>query len=550
MAEQYVTWLLAPGGVRLDKDDVAELCGELKVQGSELDARPKVGLWLEDGRTQIVAAADDDAKELLGRVRKGPVTAFSLLPEATLQRLDGREILHGGAILRVTYPVGDADAGPYFRRFLQISKGGTTAQDPDREGLEVAPWDQVQRPAPDREAVFVPLFIDPVRVSLPAGQLTIFNGLVRRLAKSCCFFLPAVREKHGADSYYHEDRRATRRALDTKVRELQGPAPSPLALRLWELLDDPLLRDFVGDGVVLRPGVRADDRGDPRLCTVMMLPPRTVVEGPIAAVADYRRESFGFDDRGPDVRARARAGTELPGPEPRPAAEWLPFLCDRLFSDLEGLRLSFDYSSSGYTPPGPDANGFDRIPPLRARRDSEGADAENLAWARLNTLRCRLPETPGSVRSTFDSDVLNPSQKSDPRYAHDHELAEEAFVEHFWRCPWSHPAPWGPWRQVLSLILDQWLHRDGTNGTKPVELQSASNGRRGFDPFARFKPSGPWPRLSRRERPLFIHLPRPDEQDLDRWLLQLPEGTIVREGGTMRLDDPDIRLDEGFVLAE
>ena len=500
---KYVTWLLIPGGVTPDDDPALRVANELGARRGDLGRRPNISLRLEGERPRMVAATQNDAEILLtmiARARDSTLSVFSLLSVQHLRHLHERRIHHAGEVFTVEWSR-EYSLGPYCRRLLHIGKRELSAVNPALDSLIInnTLYDTCIKQCGS-------LFLAPVRIEFDSRQLSIFGELDALMAESRCVFLPPVRACFDNESYYWDERVKARQQIQKTVHKLQTIRYEPLALKAWRILDDPLIRDFVTEGAVIRPNV--DCVTSALVLSLRPAPSRS-------PAAHYRQSFFGRleDDYLPEGSDSLKSNIR------------------RCFlSDLEQMGIVLQHRESELV-----ADMDDIIPSQPSRKDREG-DLEG-SFDDIRWLWSRITEEGASESSLFRG-LLNESNTIDPTlYAPDHALVEKLFIAHLWRCPWSNTTEMNAWRRTLLELLHAWR-------TNKV-----------FDPITfNFQPDRmiEWPRLDVEGTTVeFTHLPhsKRDSDNFTYWLLLLPEGTIIREGGVFVLDDPEIRLDEGFVLA-
>ncbi len=505
---KYVTWLLIPGGTNPDKDPAVRVASELGARRGDLGRRPRFALWTEDGHPKMLAATRKEAEDLRGRIEKSSdvgLSILSLLPAEDVRKLIGGRVHHAGQMF-VLEGATLAGSNPYYRRFLRIRKQRLSEVDPDLNSLAIHEVLYAKRSG---NATYGELYIDPVRIEFESDQLNVFADLDELIAGSQCAFLPPVRAHFEEESYYSPGRIEARRQLNQIIRNLQGTYREPLALKAWHILDDPLIRDLIAEGAVIQPHVVKDTS-----CLTL-----SVKLGlPDSPVSKYRRSLFEPSEGYLQIKDDLHVG----GLNTR--------LQRCLKADLEDAGVIMQPGDSGVPPERQD------IVSQHRNRKSRQGDSEG-SFQDLLRLHARL-----SKECTCECDILiellNQANTVDASlYAPDHALAEELFINYLWRCPWSNSVQMNSWRRIFLELLHVW--RTG----------------QGFDPFQydyRRNRSGVWPCLEvKQDTTEFTYLPKAKREGdmLTRWLLLLPEGTIVREGGVFVLGDAEIRLDEGFVLA-
>lgn len=461
--------------------------------------RPRVGLRIENDVATLVAKTPKDLTDFLNLVRtKTGVVAVALHPAAFLRKFHQAVFRTAGAAfeLRVAQPMDDPRGNPYFRRMIRFQLVAVTSLQPTASGCGalVGPFEEHER------LLLQPRLLDFDEQNAQELCAMLAQGL---LATATCAVLPPVVNPDSLDprSYFHESWRALRAAFATAMGITQAQAGEPLVTRLWRLQHDELMRDLLREGASLTVTVRAGS------------PARAVCNFPkpdaLNPIASWRRMQLLEPDR-------------TLGPS------WARRLAAAIASDMEDAAVGAGDADLALSLVGLEQGAIpEQIEPLPPFEPSDVA--REGVWQLLEACRNRLPEG-DATRIAFDQAVLWPSN-NDRRSAPDQRLALKAFMAYVWRCPWPEAlASTDPWKEATTELV---------GGAFKESLSAAEVAQR----------TSGWPRVTRQGNALVLTLlPTLMNRSLP-WALQLPVGSIVNDGGPFVLDDPEVTLDDAFVLA-
>ena len=489
-----------------------------------LDQRPRAWLDLRDGRPHLVCEDRDKFFQFLDRQiwpgRDRYARALSLLPREQLEQVNGRAFFFGHKYYTFwTEPPSDWE--PYYRRLVRITVGVEITGDlTETEVLEPA-----ETPADDRDGTA--LWLEPVRLEVSdEGRIRgLYNqAAVKSLRRS--FLLPPVRTRAHPDlkpldeepredqvtgTYFSTDLIALR----AKIRGLLPQMPQPgrsAALRILELVDDPLLRDLLLDGG------------------------RITLHGELGQPTRLHLESGGGDGPGAEYRRRT-----LFSPDDAVGPDWAPAICHALRNDVASLEQEFwDLR------PSPEGERADWSVVSHARSDARGEGRGSLDL--ILALRNRLATPDDLVK--FDENITLPARSGADQEHSDHAQAEKLFTGHVWRLPDAAalpPATYLAWRAATVEIL-----KDDFGTTPSIaaavriarwnEAEAAAHPVDEEAPGLRCHFTWSPPRLR--------YSGNPNDRQVLTWRFLLPLGTII-DSRTLHLDrGAQSALDRGFVLAD
>ena len=506
----------------------------------DLAERPRLSLEWRNG---AVLLRTNEPEVLFRRVfadRPKPVRAVSIAPHNQIRLFAGKVFQYKGSRYRLrSVPPTDS---PYYRRFIEIEFLEPGIQPDSNEAQTVIEVEQAD--AISQNSL---LWIDPQLIELEDRQVSYlfdFTPTKRCLTSDVtgAFFLPPIRSRKHPDlvrlpdldeqdsrdgSYFSSDLVRLREELhkweETGVRN----PDQATAVRIWQVLNEPLLRDLLLDG----GGIRVtNEEGRP---TSLIL---NLHEG-----------------HPPGARYRARAILD-PGGVDGPV--WSHALLKTIREDIEGLvPEGWQIERSGASPDDavqqedetvrPSKRDWDepvnwRIHPFRPYRPG-GYDG---TWYQFRKLREKIAGSPEASHTLEERVLLPTRERADADSPPDNDLAEQLFVHYAWRCPWSGQPDEISWRYAMLEILrdellghspmaefrvDRWNeHSDSDAGTKFKFVHSRRDSDRAF---------------------LLRYSGAPDDDYVLKWRLLLPLGTVIN-ARTLFLDcGARSHLDREFVLA-
>ena len=489
MDERYLTWLLIQ---ERPNDALRVLLSDWKgVHKWDQSERVPVELGLRCGRPYL---RTQDAGQLLEEVvESGEVEAFSFAPAAHLAVAHNKVYFSKTRFVQVLWHGPEEPTEkrnhPYFRRFVTLrflhSGVQTDLELDDAVDVESGHCDPLRNR----------LVIRPERIEFAARLFEpIYRNRAKALKEINALLLPPVRNA-GSVSPYFEPKRAAIRAALRPLLDAYPRDKRPVAVALWRLADDPLVRDLLCDGSSL--DVCAGSDGETRIG--MRLYPGD--ESRSTAMARARSALFMEPEASDGPRWASELGRVLRGDLEMATGGWLDV------SPADGPTWWSELPDAGFDRGGPEAG----------------------SWTQLEALKIRLGEDDPQASVDFFEDVLRPTQ---PGYGGnpDHDGAELRFNGHVFRCPWQTEPP-SSWRHVMMDVVADALRDTPMSPRDRVKQQELSVG------------------ALRDNRLHLVHTRCNDSEELQRLRLLFPLGTVFQHRRKLRLDDSSAALDRGYRLA-
>ena len=490
MDERYLTWLLIqerPNGAL--RDLLLDWRGTYKWDQS---ARVPVELGLRGGRpylrTRNVGWLLDEV------VKSGKVDAFSFAPAAHLAVAHNQVYFGRTRYVQVLWhgseELTEKRNHPYFRRFVTLKFLHSRTQ----TDLELD--DAVNVEAGDCDPLRNRLVIRPEPIEFDARRFEpLYWNRAKALKEINALLLPPVRDARSVSSYFEPKRTAIRAALRPMLDAYRRDE-RPVAVALWRLADDPLVRDLLCDGGSLdvRTGKNKETRVGVRI-------------------------HAGEASRSSTAMAQARSSLFLE-PKAIHGVSWASELGGVLRGDLEmatGGWLDVSHAESPMPWSDPPYAGFDRGGP------------EEGSWTQLEALKKRLEVDAPGASVDFFGDVLQPTKPGRGGNP-DHDGAELRFNGHVFRCPWQTEPP-SSWRHVMMDVVADALRDTPMSPGDRVKQQGLSVDALLDDGLH------------------LVHLGHNDPEELRRLRLLLPLGTVFRHRHKLTLDGSSAALDRGYCLA-
>jgi hypothetical protein len=424
-------------------------------------------------------------------IKRKNIKAFSLLPSQQLKEIHGRVFIIDNRRIQLLWD-GEIDYhdSPYYRRFVTLKHLSTSPQDSldDIFKTEILASDIT-----DDDAL---LFIRPEPISFNEEKFKVILLNQGKPIKGINgFFLPPIRLKVDDKSYFSEKRLHLRKEIDSFFKDY--PKKNiPLVIVMWKFLNDPMTRDIFLDGASLHIVMDPDDA--------------TRLQLKLYVKDDRIQTSFDW------LRKVALLEPQL---LPMPT---LAGVLNKIF--IQDLLKIINAPIEICVAPN-QLNWFSLTPwPCDRGGSAQGH------WDLLSKLKKKLSDK--KSRIVLDEFVLHPTR---PAYAGnpDHDQAEQLFCSHVFRCPWSDELD-AAWRQATLEIV-----KDIVKGHTPSpEERVASWQESNLD------------LVDSNQQYIVYYSSQSSDEDLLRWKLLMPLGTIFKTRRTIKLDSFTSRLDRGNVLSQ
>ncbi len=488
---QYRAWLLFQ---RPPNDELEFLLTDLGLYARlDLTERPPASIRMR-GDEAILSSEDPDYFFEHVFEHKS-VPAFCTAPVEELRQMDSKVFFHRARYVRLHCNPDrvPTDREPYYRRWVRFEYMTSALQGDFDTSLT--------RVEKSKDADGHVLFLNPVPIDITEDRVhRLFGDHARALGGINGLFLPPTR-RDLEGTYFEDDLVRMRDLIARRLKLESSILGEPTALVLWRLEHDPFLRDFLLEG-----GLLDFSCAESQPTFLLLEVSRETGGDPVAAY----RALFALEP------------AQVPGPS------WASKVATALAGDLRSLEDSGVDVRARRRP----AEAGMMLP---AERGYQASALPEGSWQRFYEYEKGIHGKDDRIK--FHERVLWPSRArgSTPP---DHDLAERLFIANYWRSPWSPSRDRGAWRYAM-LDLLRW-ELVGLKATPSARVESWGVMEEGW----------PWiEKGSSDTMPLVVHRPDMDRDELRQWRLLLPVGSVLKEGGTIRLNDVLSRLNRGFVLA-